>query len=110
MDGCIDDLRFYAPFNSISTISGQWLGDYGKMCAMEPRLRSERFSPPARLKLGTSRSVGQRLTHSATRAPPLKTVRVVDCTNSIPSYRFMHQHLVMLTVRSTTSTSNSKKP
>ena len=30
---------------------------------------------------------------------------------SIPtSYRFIHQHLVMMTVRSTTSTSNSRKP
>ena len=27
-----------------------------------------------------------------------------------PSYRFMHQHLVMMTVRLTTSTSSSRKP
>ena len=36
---------------------------------MEPRLCLERFLPQAGLEYGTARSVGQRLTHRATRAP-----------------------------------------
>ena len=43
MDGWMDDLRFYVPFNSISVISGRWADDYERLCAMEPRLRLRRF-------------------------------------------------------------------
>ncbi|MEW8545019.1 MAG: hypothetical protein AB2693_15960 [Candidatus Thiodiazotropha sp.] len=38
----------------------------------KPRLQAERFSPPAVIEPGTARSVGQRLTHSATGAPQNK--------------------------------------
>ena len=34
-DGWTDDLRFYVLFNSISVISGQWVDDNERLCAME---------------------------------------------------------------------------
>ena len=46
------------------------------------------------------RPVSSRLISICLRAAPLIS----------PSYRFMHQHLVMMTVRLTTSTSNYRKP
>ena len=42
-DGWIDDLRFYALFNSISFISGRCLDDNERLCAVELRLRLRRF-------------------------------------------------------------------
>ena len=56
----MDDLQFYIIFNSISVLSGRWLADNERLCAMEPLLRSERFPPQARLEPGTGRSKGQR--------------------------------------------------
>ena len=38
------DWRFYVHFNSISIVSGRWLDDNERLCAMEPRLRLRRFS------------------------------------------------------------------
>ena len=38
VDGCMDNLRFYDLFNSISVISGRWADDNEMLCAMEPRL------------------------------------------------------------------------
>ena len=35
-------------FNSISVISGRWVGDNERLYAMEPRLRLKRFPPSAR--------------------------------------------------------------
>ena len=32
------DLRFYVLFNIILVISGLWVDDYERLCAMEPRL------------------------------------------------------------------------
>ena len=61
----MDNLRFYVLFNSISVISGPWLGDNERLCAMEPRLQLERFLPQVRLEPRTARSVGQRLTYQA---------------------------------------------
>ena len=58
-------LRFYVLFNSISIISGWWVDDNERLCAMEPHLWLRRF----RLKR-SSKSVSQRLTHSAIGAPP----------------------------------------
>ena len=43
----MDDLRFYAPFNSISVISGRRLDDNERLCAMELSLRLR-----ARIELG----------------------------------------------------------
>ena len=40
-----------------------------RLCAVEPCLRLKRSLPQAGLKLTTSRSAGQRLTHRATGAP-----------------------------------------
>ena len=57
--GCMDDLRFYVLFNSISVISGRCMGDNERQCAMEPCLRSERFPLQAGLETGTARSVLQ---------------------------------------------------
>ena len=54
-------------FNSISVISGRWSDDDERLCAMELRLQLKRSSPQAGLELRTARSVGQRLTHWATR-------------------------------------------
>ena len=54
----MDDLRFYVIFNSISVISGRWLADNERICAIEPLLRSIRFPPQARLESGIARSVG----------------------------------------------------
>ena len=68
MDEWMDDLRFYVIFNSISVISGRWLVDNERMCAIEPILRSERFPPQARLEPGIARSEGERLTHRVTGA------------------------------------------
>ena len=57
-----DDLQFYILFNSISVISGKWLGDKERLCAMESHLQSERLPPQVGLEPGTARSVGQPLT------------------------------------------------
>ena len=73
LDGCMDDLRFYVLFNSISVISGQWAGDNERLCAMEPHLPLKRSSPQVRLEPGTARSVDQRLTQLATWALLLGT-------------------------------------
>ena len=56
-------LQFYIFVNSISVISGRLVGDNGRLCATEPSLRLERFTPQAGLKPGTARSVGQRLAY-----------------------------------------------
>ena len=61
-DGWMDDLRFYVLFNSISVISGQWVGDNERLCAME-LFTVVKISPQVGIKLGTPRSVGQDLTH-----------------------------------------------
>ena len=62
----MDDLRFYVHFNSILVISGQQDGGNKKMCAMGYH---GRFPLPAGPESGTPKSVGQRFTHLATRAP-----------------------------------------
>ena len=55
----MDDLGFYVLFNSISVISGRYLDDNERLCAMEPCLQLERFRPQVRLEPGTPRSVSQ---------------------------------------------------
>ena len=40
----------------------------------------------------------------------LVSIRLGAAPLNIPSYMFMREHLVTMTMRSTTSTSNSKKP
>ena len=61
-DGWMDDLRVYVLFKSISVISGQWLDDNERLCAMEPDFQSERFPPQAGLEYRTIKSVGQSFT------------------------------------------------
>ena len=39
-----DELRFYVPFSSISNISGRYVGQNERLCAMYPRSRLVRFS------------------------------------------------------------------
>ena len=46
-DRQMDDLPFYVLFNSISVISGHWVADFEKLCAMEPCLQSKR--PPVQV-------------------------------------------------------------
>ena len=58
-----DDLLFYILFNSISVISGQWLGDNERLCATEPCFWSEIFPLQVGVKLGTSKLAGQCITH-----------------------------------------------
>ena len=41
--GWMDDVRFYVLFNSISVISGRWVDDNERLCAMELHLRLRRF-------------------------------------------------------------------
>ena len=41
----MDDLRLGNLLNSISVISGLWVGDNERLCAMEPCLHLKRFSP-----------------------------------------------------------------
>ena len=41
--GWMDDLRFCVVFKSISVISGRWVDDNGRLCAMEPRLQLRKF-------------------------------------------------------------------
>ena len=41
--GMMDDLQFYVLFNSISVISGCWVNDNERLCAMEPCLQLRRF-------------------------------------------------------------------
>ena len=52
MDGWMDELQFYSHFNSISVISGQWLGDCERLCAMEPCLRSKNSASSGALTQG----------------------------------------------------------
>ena len=65
----MDDLPFYVHCNSISVISGGWVGDNERMCTTEPRLQMKRSLSQAELEDGTARSAGQRLTLRATGAP-----------------------------------------
>ena len=66
--GWMDDMRFYVLFNSVSVISGRWEVDNDWLCAMELCLRLRRFCLGGD-RTGSTRSVGQRLTHWATGAP-----------------------------------------
>ena len=70
-NGGDDDLRYYVLSNSSSVISGRWLGDNERLCAMESLLRLKRPPPQEGLEPGTARSVGQRLTYRATGTPTL---------------------------------------
>ena len=56
-------------FNSISVISGNMVGDNGRLCTMELRLRLKRSSPKAEPEPRTARSSGQRLTHELPGLP-----------------------------------------
>ena len=56
----MDDLRFWVPFKSVSVISGMWVGDNERLCAMEPRVRLKRSSTHAGFEPGIARSAGQR--------------------------------------------------
>ena len=62
----MDDLRFYALFNSISVISGQLMGDNERLCAVKSHLHLKRFFPQMGIELRTARSAGQHITYEAT--------------------------------------------
>ena len=59
----IDDVQFYLLFNSISVISGQWVGDNERLCAVEPHLQLKRSLLHAGLESGTARLAGQCFAH-----------------------------------------------
>ena len=44
---------FYIIYNSLSVISGGWLGDDERLCAVEPCLQSERLWSQADLDTGS---------------------------------------------------------
>ena len=58
----MDDLQIYVLFYSISGISGEWMGDNRRPCAMELFL-VEIFPPVLGNKSKTARSIGQHVTH-----------------------------------------------
>ena len=48
----MDDMRFYVHLNTILAISGRWVSDDEKQCAMEPNLKDphlKRGSNPGQL-------------------------------------------------------------
>ena len=49
------DLRCYVLFDSISGISGRWVGDDERLSALELRLRLKRSPPQAGLEPGIAR-------------------------------------------------------
>ena len=61
MDGCLAcDL---IPFlNSISVISGQWVGGNERLCEMQPQSQLKIYLPRVGLEPGTASSTGQLLT------------------------------------------------
>ena len=63
VNGWMDDLRLNILFNSISVISGQWADDNEKAVCSGTPFAVEKISPRAGLEFGTTRSVGQCLTH-----------------------------------------------
>ena len=60
-DGWINELGSDLLFNSISVISGLWVDDHGRLCAMEPS-PVDKISTRAGLEPGIARSVSQHLT------------------------------------------------
>ena len=58
----MDDLPFYVLFNSISVISGRWVGDNEKAVWKGTPSQLKRTPAQAGLKPGTARSAGQCLT------------------------------------------------
>ena len=73
----MNDLRFYVLVHSISVISGRWLGNNERLCAMEPRLRLKKSLPQAELEPGTARSADQRRQLSYRGLSPEKAQFVV---------------------------------
>ena len=70
LDGWIDGwMQFYVLFNSISVISGRWVGDNKRVSALESRSWLQRSTFLAGLEPETARSAGQHLTYWATEAP-----------------------------------------
>ena len=59
--GWMDDLQFYVLSASISIISGRWAGDYERLFAMEPSLRSKRSPHRVGLEPGIAGSESQPL-------------------------------------------------
>ena len=73
----MNDLQFYVLVNSILVSSGRWLGNYERLCAMEPRLRLKKSLPQAGLEPGTARSADQRRQLSYRGLSPEKAQFVV---------------------------------
>ena len=59
-DEWLDDMRVYLIFNSISVISGQWIGDNEMLYALKPLLRMKMFPNPVGLEPVIGRSAGLR--------------------------------------------------
>ena len=76
----MDDLPFYIFFNRSSVISGWWVDDNEKLCAMETSFTVEMISPRAGLELTNARSGGQCLTHWAAGTPTKNLDKLVYST------------------------------
>ena len=59
----MDEWLFYVLFNSVSVISGQWVGDNERLFAMESHLRLKESLPQVGFEPGTTRSAGQCLSN-----------------------------------------------
>ena len=88
----MNDLRFYVLVNSISVISGRWLGNYERLCAMEPRLRLKKSLSQAGLEPGTVRSADQGRQMSYRGLSPEKAQFVVR-NAKISNYKILSMPL-----------------
>ena len=56
-------LGWVYPLSTLSLLSGRGKNNNRRLCAMEPRLRLEKFPPPAGLEPRTTITASQRLTY-----------------------------------------------
>ena len=63
LDEWRDDLRFYALFNSIFVITGQWMGDNESCVQWNPVHNGKDFCLQGGVEPGTAGSAGQHLTY-----------------------------------------------
>ena len=56
----MEDFRIYVLLNSISFISGRWVGDNDRLYVIDIRLQLKRSLPQAGLEAGTASSASQR--------------------------------------------------
>ena len=82
----MNDLRFFV-------ISGQWLGDNERLCAVEPCLRLERFLALGWARTRTARSVGQGLKLLSYRGSLILAVKVFS---TITWFHSAHRLIIIM--------------